>query len=293
MKRIAYRLLHALVDVPEGPDRRFAITKRLVAALAIVLLFAEGAVAVRFSGTTGLVLMASTAGLGAFAYRGVSSLSPSAREASADSSAADAAAGFAHRAQLIDTLSRDIARSERYSHSLTLAIVRISQYEEMKASWGAGTARLATAHVVDTLGRITRASDYVARIDEATFGVVLLQCSAGQAELYSDRLSLAVSNRPLKSTSRVKVPLYVGVEINAVQYDSTRFRGPLDFLSVAGGDVVPERPRVAHHGSTRNNPATDPRLLREQLVKDYYPEGEMKDFAEAYKEARTRNRHAG
>lgn len=292
MRRKALRLFHAMVDVPDGPDRRFAVTKRLVAALAFVLLITEAAVAIRFSGSTGLVLMVSTAGLGAFAYRGLSSLSPSVRQANAETATGEGASTFAHRAQLIDTLSRDIARSERYSHSLTLAIVRISQYEEMKASWGNGTARLATAHVIDTLGRITRASDYVARIDEATFGVVLLQCSGRQAELYSDRLALAVSNRPLKSTSRVKVPLYVGVEINAVEYDSTRFRGPLDFLSVAGGDVAPER-RRAPHAIPQTNTATDPRVLREQLVKDYYPEGEMKDFAEAYKEARTRNRHAG
>lgn len=292
MRRKALRLFHVMVHVPDGPDRRFAVTKRLVAALAFILLITEAAVAIRFSGSTGLVLMVSTAGLGAFAYRGLSSLSPSARQADAESATGEGASAFAHRAQLIDTLSRDIARSERYSHSLTLAIVRISQYEEMKSSWGTGTARLAAAHVIDTLGRITRASDYVARIDEATFGVVLLQCSGRQAELYSDRLALAVSNRPLKSTSRVKVPLYVGVEINAVEYDSTRFRGPLDFLSVAGGDVAPER-RRAPHAIPQTNTATDPRVLREQLVKDYYPEGEMKDFAEAYKEARTRNRHAG
>ena len=34
--------------------------------------------------------------------------------------------------------------------------------------------------------------------------------------------------------------------------------------------------------------------MRQQLVKDYYPEGgEVKDFAEAYRKARNRNRHAG
>lgn len=293
MKRIPRLMFHLLFDVPDGPERRFAVTRRLVLALALVLFIGECAVAVRYSATTGLVLMASTAGLGAFAYHGVKALAQSVMARNSDASSAEGVSGFAHRAQLIDTLSRDIARSERYSHSLTLAIVRISQYEEMKASWGSGTARLATAHVIDTLGRITRASDYVARIDEATFGVVLLQCSGRQAELYSDRLSLAVSNRPLKSTSRVKVPLYVGVEVNAVEYDATRFRGPLDFLSVAGGDVVPERPRIPQHPGQRGASSTGPRAVREELEKDYYPEGEMKDFAEAYKEARNRNRHAG
>jgi hypothetical protein len=45
--------------------------------------------------------------------------------------------------------------------------------------------------------------------------------------------------------------------------------------------------------ASRSAAAADPRGLRQQLVKDYYPGGEMKDFAEAYREARNRNRHAG
>ncbi|MBK9344043.1 MAG: hypothetical protein IPN07_13680 [Dehalococcoidia bacterium] len=81
------------------------------------------------------------------------------------------------------------------------------------------------------------------------------------------------------------------MEVNALEYDATRFRGPLEFLSLAGGDVVPERP--ARTQSARVAMVADPRGLREQLVKDYYPGGEMRDFAEAYREARSRNRHAG
>ncbi len=293
MTRTLRQWLHDIVDIPQGPERRFAVTRRAVVALAVILLVGEGAVALRYSGTMGLILMASTAGLSAFVFQGVQALSPQHREARGndDDSGFDSATGLPTRAQLIDTLSRDIARSERYSHALTLAVVRINQFHEVKASWGGGTARLAIEHVVETLGRITRASDFVSRLDESTFAVILLQCSGRQAGLYADRLSLAVSNRPLKSASNVKVPLYVGIEVNAVEYDASRFRGPLDFLSVAGGDLVPERPRSVP--GPRTGSSVDSRGLRQQLVKDYYPGGEMKDFADAYREARNRNRHAG
>lgn len=292
MSRTLRRWFQDMVDIPHGPERRYAITRRAVLALGMVLLVGEGGVALQYSGTIGLILMASTAGLGAFVFQGVRALSPSHRESSGgrDDGDTDPATGLPTRAQLIDTLSRDIARSERYSHALTLAVVRISQFEEMRGSWGAGTAKQAVEHVVETLGRITRASDFVARLDESTFAVILLQCSGRQAGLYADRLALAVSNRPLKSTSSVKVPLYAGVEVNAVEYDATRFRGPLEFLSVAGGDLVLERPRSL---PSQRGVTADSRGLRQQLVKDYYPGGEMKDFADAYREARNRNRHAG
>jgi diguanylate cyclase (GGDEF)-like protein len=268
--------------------------RRAVVTLALVLLLGESAVAIRYSGPMGLLMMASTAGLSAFVYQGLQTLSPVYRDRLSrnEEPSVDSRTGLPTRTQLIDTLARDIARSERYSHALTLAVVRITQFEEMRTSWGAGTARFAVDHVVDTLRRVTRSSDFVARLDESTFAVILLQCSGRQAALYADRLALAVGNRPLKSTSDVKVPLYVGVDITPVEYDATRFRGPLEFLSVAGGDLIPDRPRT-RNGGQRTALAADARGLRAQLVKDYYPGGDMKDFADAYREARNRNRHAG
>lgn len=293
MSRTLRRWLHSMVDIPQGPERRFAVMRRAVVALGVVLLVGEAGVALKFSGTLGLILMASTAGLSAFVFHGVRALSPGNHDTRDDNedSAIDRATGLPTRIQLIDTLSRDIARSERYSHALTLAVVKIGQFEEIRSSWGAGTAKQAIDHVVETLRRITRASDFVARLDESTFAITLLQCSGRQASLYADRLALAVSNRPLKASSNMKVPLYVTVEVSALEYDATRFRGPLEFLSVAGGDLVPERSRSLP--SQRGIHAGDSRGLRQHLVKDYYPDGEMKDFAEAYREARNRNRHAG
>ncbi len=287
------RWMRQLVAIPQGPERRLAIVRRGVLALALILLSAEAAVALRYSGAVGLVMMASTAGLGAFVYAGIEALRPGARSSSdsEEPELVDSRTRLPTRQQLIDTLARDIARCERYSHALTLSVVRINQFEELRAAWGAGTANLAIDHVASTLKRITRASDFLCRLDESTFAVVLLQCSGRQAGLFGDRLSLAVSNRPLKSASNVKVPLYVGVDVNALEYDSTRFRGPLEFVSLAGGDV-PLSPRRAANGQ-RGALAADSRGLRQQLVKDYYPGGEIKDFADAYREARGRDRHAG
>jgi diguanylate cyclase (GGDEF)-like protein len=276
-----------------GESRRVTAIRRAAFALAILLVLTEIAVAVAYSTQVGLVMLVSTAGLAGLANLGLQSIGALTRTDGADTATylVNAETGLPNRQQLTDTLSRDIARCERYSHSLTLAIIRISQFEDMKASWGAGTSRQAVQHVAETLARVTRASDFVAHIDEGRFAVILLQCSGRQAAIYGDRVTLAVSNRPVKSSSNMKVPLYVGVEVTALEYDSTRFRGPLEFISLAGGDVVTERPRPAP--GQRTALASDPRAMRQQLVKDYYPEGDVKDFAEAYREARNRNRHAG
>lgn len=276
-----------------GESRRVTAIRRAAFALAILLLLSELAVSVAYSFQIGALMLISTAGLAGLANLGIQSVGAITRSNDHDPAThlVNPETGLPNRQQLTDILSRDIARCERYSHSLTLAIVRITQFEDMKASWGHGTSRQAVHHVAETLARVTRASDFVAHIDEGSFAVILLQCSGRQAAIYGDRVTLAVSNRPLKSSSNMKVPLYVGVEVSALEYDSTRFRGPLEFISVAGGDVVTERPRAA--AGHRTALASDPRSMRQQLVKDYYPEGDVKDFAEAYREARNRNRHAG
>lgn len=276
-----------------GESRRATAVRRIAFALGLLLFLSEAAVMLTFSVELGAIMLISTAGLAGLVHMGIQSIGALGKTFEHDAGAllVNPETGLPNRQQLTDTLARDIARCERYSHSLTLAIITITQFEGMKASWGGGTARQAVHHVAETLARVTRASDFVAHIDDGRFAVVLLQCSGRQAAIYGDRVTLAVSNRPLKSSSNMKVPLYVGVEVSALEYDSTRFRGPLEFISVAGGDVVTERPKPAP--GHRAKLAADPRSMRQQLVKDYYPEGEVKDFAEAYREARNRNRHAG
>ncbi|WBL35096.1 diguanylate cyclase [Tepidiforma flava] len=294
MNRIWRRWIRPRLAAPPGEPRRVTAARRAAIALGLILLVAEFAVALQYSGTVGAILIASTAGLAAFVYRGLQALataSVQAEDPDAHRHLVDPETRLPNRQQLIDTLARDIARAERYRHPVTLAVVRIAQYEDIRTAWGAGTARQAVEHVAETLVRITRASDFVARLDETRFAVILLQCTGAQAAAYTDRVTLAVSNRPVRSSAHLKVPLYVGVEVTALEYDAARFRGPLEFLSQAGGDLILQAVRPPR--AQRSALAHDPRAMRQQLVRDYYPDGDVKDFAEAYREARSRSRHAG
>ncbi|HEY4668524.1 MAG TPA: GGDEF domain-containing protein [Tepidiformaceae bacterium] len=189
-----------------------------------------------------------------------------------------------NRQHLLDQLAREIARAGRYSYDLTLAMVELNRVPELQATWGHSIADRAVLHVANTLKRITRTSDFVARIDAERFAVVLLKCSVDQAAVFGDRVALAVANRPLKRDESLKVPVYINVEVKALQFDRERFRGPLEFLSAAGGEAVPIRDRFNGRG------AGDARSLRQQLVVDYYPDGKIEDFADAYRAHRDKER---
>jgi len=268
-----------------------------VLSRALLALLAAGEVIVlaRFSPPLGVVLLATTAALWGLAGR--SRALDAARRAREVEAAAvghseaffrDSQTGLPNRQHLIDQLTRDIARSQRYSQDLTLVVIEVARMPDLLAAWGPDVGDRAMLHVAETLGRVTRNSDFLARIDDERFAVVLTQCNADQARIFGERALLAVSNRPLKTGAGARVPVYVSIDYSAAQYAPSSHRGPLDFLSTAGGDVVTSRETRRNLAQPARKAPMDHRLLRQQLVHDYYPDGKVLDFAHAYKAFRSR-----
>jgi diguanylate cyclase (GGDEF)-like protein len=277
----------------------FASPRKLGVALFALLAVSELLVFTQFAALIGALMLVSTAGLavvvrqvGREAAKRATEHAWQQRREAEEGFLLDAETGLPNRRHLIDQLSREIARAQRYSHEMTITMIEIARMQEFQNAWGAETTRTAVHHVAETLRRVTRTSDFLARIDDAHFAVVLMQCDQPQAQSFGERISLAVSNRPLRSNTAVKVPLYVNVDVSSLQYEAARYRGPLDFLSAAGGDVVavPEGRRALSGAAARSS--ADAQSLRRQLVKDYYPEGKLNDFADAYREQRRSTRKA-
>lgn len=284
---------------PFGRLRLPELTHRRIALLFGAFLAAtEVVVLVALSFLLGIALILSTAGL-AMVFRNTileklrAAAAPPTIEAAKDALYFDPETRLPNRPHLIDQLAREIARCRRYNQPLSLALIQLTRYEDFRASWGADTTKQAILHVAETIRRVGRTSDFAARIDDGRFAVLLTQCTESNANIFGDRLSLAASNRPLRSATEVKVPLYVGIDVRATEYSAERFRGPLDFLSAAGGDLAPEGDAPAPVLGRPRSLATDPQALRRQLVRDYYPDGQMSDFAEAYRAHRSSARRTG
>ena len=194
----------------------------------------------------------------------------------------DGETGLPNRNYLIDQLTRDIARAERYGTTITLAIIEMARMDELRRAWGGEILPRAAAHVAETLRRVTRASDFLARIDETRFAVILVECTREQAVRFADRITLAVANRPLEPEGRQRVPVYVNVQVRATQYERERFRGPLDFISAAGGDVILEPPSAKAQ--------VDVRDIRRRALGEMPPVDTTKEFADAWREYRAKRR---
>ena len=182
-----FRLLRPETDDPasaQGSHVRAArLNHRLIIGTLTLIFVAELLLAVMVSPVVGAVMLAFTGLLGVLEHRGerfASADRERAMEAYASQRvlalACDLETGLPNRQSLIDQLTRDIARSERYHEDLTMAVVRIGQFEAI-ASRGSDVRGEAVAHVAQTLKRVTRTSDYIARIDESRFAVLLVASS--------------------------------------------------------------------------------------------------------------------
>ncbi len=286
--------------LPPGKDsadvRR---TRQLALALFGLLIIAEGVVALAWSFLPGILLMGATAFLLVTVerlHRFVNAQRDDAFREFLDTYAEafyrDAETELPNHKHLVEQLGREIARSDRYHYSLSIAVFQIVRVEDLAEAWGDAAVRRGISHVAQTLRRVCRTSDFLARVSPDKFAVVLVQCTEDQARMFGERVALAVANRPLKRDASLRVPLYVNVQFSALEFSSAEFRGPLEFLSAAGGDLSAAAPARKVRRATRAE--VDPASLRRQLVEDYQTATDSKDFAEAYAEFKERReRRAG
>jgi diguanylate cyclase (GGDEF)-like protein len=258
-----------------GREARFAANyRRLSTILLALMLSLELYLAVVSSVVVVLPLLGCTLALVTMVARGYEFLGrernvavEAAADRTRDTLLRDASTGLPNRQYLIDELTRDVARTGRYGEPLTLAVLEISGLERLRGAWGDGVVDRAGKHVAETLRRITRTSDFVARIDESRFAALLVQCSDEQAAAFLDRASLAVANRPLRAEGEQRVPVYVTINARATQFDPEKFRGPLEFLSKAGADLsVPVAGAVV--ADSRPRARADARDIRRQLIRE-------------------------
>ncbi len=273
---------------------------RLTMAVTGALLAAELGVAVFVSPAAAVFLLAGTGALGFLEHRGQRFAAIDRQrtmeayaEKRTEALRTDIETGLPNRQLLIEQLSREIARVDRYSHQLTVCVTELDQADELASLWGVGARDGAILHAAETLKRLARTSDFVARLDERHFATILVQCTGEQGAAFAERVAVAVGNRPIQAGRNGRLPVYVKVSSRSLEFDPDRFRGPLDFLSAAGGDVAAED--TAHVAPRRRGEASraDPHELRKRLVRDYYPDGQAQDFATSIRNYLKPNRKAG
>ena len=85
-------------------------------------------------------------------------------------------------------LVAEVDRSSRYRRALTVVVIELEGLDELAVSWGEVIARHALRGAAQCLRRVSRASDYCARIDATRFGVILTETDEIAAINYVERV---------------------------------------------------------------------------------------------------------
>lgn len=124
-------------------------------------------------------------------------------------------------------LDREISRVKRHKISLTLMIIKISYYDELKSVLGEESLRVVVEKVVAGIKESTRNEDIRYNLKESTFAILMAETDVKGAEIVEDRIREKIKNLNLYIKENKK-NIDLEVKIGAVQY-SKKISGALEF----------------------------------------------------------------
>lgn len=121
------------------------------------------------------------------------------REEVVSTAGVDPATGFDVGDRLWKRLEEEFVRAHRYNQPFTLGVVVLENLDALHKSIGPAAVSAALRDVARILRRELRRSDYVARLDDSRFAVVLVGATVDQAERVGSRVrSEIVLQTPLR-----------------------------------------------------------------------------------------------
>lgn len=109
-------------------------------------------------------------------------------EALAELALHDPLTGASNRIDFVEKAEREIARSARHGHSLTLLLLDIDHFKEVNDSWGHKAGDAALIHLVQIISGILRQFDLLVRLGGEEFAVLLPESSLTQGLDIAERI---------------------------------------------------------------------------------------------------------
>ncbi len=123
----------------------------------------------------------------------------------------DAVTGLPNRQHFADTLEAEIRRVRRYKRHMSVAVLAIDRYREIDEEFGHNVGDAVLSSVASCLTSTLRQTDFIGRVDDDAFGVLLPETARHEALIAMDRVNTAVDDLNASGDLPVEVRLAVGV----------------------------------------------------------------------------------
>jgi diguanylate cyclase (GGDEF)-like protein len=122
----------------------------------------------------------------------------------------DALTGLHNRRTFHETLSREVARAQRYGRTLALIVLDLDDFKIVNDTHGHLAGDAVLTEVGERLRSVARTADIACRIGGEEFAVILPECGLEDAEAFYQRLANAITARPISDIGSVQFSAGIG-----------------------------------------------------------------------------------
>ena len=133
----------------------------------------------------------------------------------------DALTGLHNRRYFHETLSREVARAQRYDRQLALVVLDLDDFKAINDRIGHLTGDAVIAESAERVRDVVRTADIACRVGGDEFAVILPESTLADADQLYRRLQAALSARPIGQAGRLSFS--AGVAELKPEYDPTTF----------------------------------------------------------------------
>ena len=117
----------------------------------------------------------------------------------------DALTGLHNRRYFHETLTREVARAQRYGRRLALVVFDLDDFKAINDRIGHLAGDAVLAEVAERVRSVVRTADIACRVGGDEFGIILPESTLTDAEQLSHRMQQAVGSRPIADVGKLSL----------------------------------------------------------------------------------------
>ena len=122
-----------------------------------------------------------------------------------------------------ESMIRELARAERYTHSVSLIMFDIDRFKQINDTYGHQVGDMVLRTVSQHIGRQIRSSDIFARYGGEEFAIILPETSTSGAEVKAERCRELVEGLQIKTgNDTIRVTISIGVAVHDPAHPTQR-----------------------------------------------------------------------
>lgn len=173
----------------------------------------------------------------------------------------DPLTGVSNRRHFMPMVRREIARSHRFKHPVSLIVLDIDNFKSINDFHGHSTGDAAICALANVCRKMARQIDFVARLGGDEFAILLLEVGIDDALTVANRIRTAIESTSIKSLDCEDVRFTVSIGVAEQPQDN-----PSEEWLIELADAAMYRAKSSGRNRVEYSPTTSPQVSKPVVV---------------------------